>query len=503
MAEDGENRSILIPLLMLFLVYSLGAPIWLVALFAIWYSGLLYAESMGLLDKMDATRALGVILMIRTRRGMRLLESISKPRRFWRAFGEVSIWLCFFVMFMVVLLLLLSAIAAAMSPPEEPLPASDLLLIPGVTSFVPFWWPALALIVAIVIHEYSHGIQARAHGMRLRSFGLLQLGPLPIGAFAEPEEKEMERAPRRDRLRLFAAGPSINIFVTYVVLVLLCSVASGMAAENKGVHARGIVVGGGAEEAGLLPFETITHINDNEIADYSDFSGEMGGLAAGDMAELTVLSRGDSLDSWSERRISVTMGDRYQYFIDDCEKDSSCSVEDRVELLRLWEIEPGDAFLGVSNLVSSTAGVDDYANIIDGEYSAAGTAILTVIRPLLMLNVPISNEGQTMILQEREMLVAGSGPIASLLGTDGMLMLFDFLFWLVWINFLLGFANLIPMIPFDGGHLVRDGVHSVLRKISRSTHPIRIENLSNRISSLSSIFILLILLIPVIIPRII
>ena len=77
MAEQGENRSILIPLLLLFLVYNLGAPVWLVALLAIWYSGLLYAESTGLLDKMDATRALWVILMIRTRRGMRLLESIS------------------------------------------------------------------------------------------------------------------------------------------------------------------------------------------------------------------------------------------------------------------------------------------------------------------------------------------------------------------------------------------------------------------------------------------
>ncbi len=500
MAEDGENRSILIPLLLLFLVYNLGAPAWLVLLLALWYSGLLYAESTGLLDRMDATRALGIILMIRTRRGMRLLESVSRPRRFWRAFGEVSIWLCFFVMFMVVLLLILSAISAAMSPPTDPLPASDLLLIPGVTSFVPFWWPALALIVAIVIHEYSHGIQARAHGMRLRSFGLLQLGPLPIGAFAEPEEKEMDRAPRRDRLRLFAAGPSINIFVTYVVLALLCSVASGMAAENSGVHARGIVVGEGAEEAGLLPFETITHIDGNEISDYSDFSDEMDVLSAGDVAQLTVLSRADSEDSWSERNITVTMGDSYQYYIDDCTNDINCNIDDREKLLEVLEIEPGDAFLGVSNLVSSTAGVDDYANIVGGEYSTTGTAILTVIRPLLMLNVPIANEGQTMILQEREMLVAGSGSIATILGTDGMLMLFDFLFWLVWINFLLGFANLIPMVPFDGGHLVRDGIHSILRKISRGSHPIRIESLSNRISSLSSIFILLVLLLPVVIP---
>tara|TARA_B100001094_G_scaffold333158_1_gene409136 strand:+ start:2973 stop:4544 length:1572 start_codon:yes stop_codon:yes gene_type:complete len=502
MAEEAGSRGLLVPLLLLFLAHSLGAPIWLVVMLGIWYAGLVYAESAGILDRFDATRALGVILMIRTRRGMRLLDFVSKPKRFWRVFGEFSIWLCFFVMFMVVLLLFLSAISVAISPPDDPLPASDLLLIPGVTSFVPFWWPALALIVAIVIHEYSHGIQARAHGMRLRSFGVLQLGPLPIGAFAEPEESEMSRAPRRERLRLFAAGPSINIFATYVVLILLSSVASGMAAENEGVHARGIVVGGGAEEAGLLPYETITHIDGNKISGLSDFSSEMDGIAAGDEAILMVLSWYGDSQSWSGREIVVTMGDRYQYYIDECKGDEVC-IEETSTLLDLWGVDPGDAFLGVSNLVSSTGGVDGYANIVEGEYSAFGTALSTAIRPLLMLNVPIANDGQTMIPQEREMLIAGDGSIASVLGTDGVLMMFDFLFWLVWINFLLGFANLIPMIPFDGGHLVRDGIHSFLRKLRKNSHPMRIEILSNRISSLSSIFILLVLLIPVIIPWII
>jgi len=502
MAEEVESRGILVPLLLLFLAYSLGAPIWLVILIGMWYSGLVYAESTGVLDRFDATRALGVILMIRTKRGMRLLDFVSKPKRFWRGYGELSIWLCFFVMFLVVLLLILSAIAVAVSPPDDPLPASDLLLIPGVTSFVPFWWPALALIVAIVIHEYSHGIQARAHGMRLRSFGVLQLGPLPVGAFAEPEESEMERAPRRERLRLFAAGPSINIFATYVVLILLSSVATGMVAENEGVHARGIVVGGGAEEAGLLPYETITQIDGRKIGGYSDFSSEMGGIAAGDKAELTVQSWSDDSESWSERKLVVTMGDRYQYYIDECDGDETC-IEDTKKLLDFWGVKPGDAFLGVSNLVSSTGGVDGYANIVEGEYSAFGTVLSTAVRPLLMLNVPIANDGQTMIPQERVMLIAGDGAIASMLGTDGMLTMFDFLFWLVWINFLLGFANLIPMIPFDGGHLVRDGIHSFLRKVGKNSHPLRIEMLSNRISSLSSIFILLVLLIPVIIPWII
>ena len=166
-------------------------------------------------------------------------------------------------------------------------------------------------------------------------------------------------------------------------------------------------------------------------------------------------------------------------------------------------IDPGDAFLGVSGLVSSTGGLDGYASIVEGDYSPGWTVVSTLIRPLLMLNTPIANEGQTLILEERAMLIAGDGLIASALGTNGMLMLFDFLFWLVWINFLLGFANLIPMIPFDGGHLVRDGTHAVLRRLRSKAHPVRIEMLSNRISSFSSIFILLILLVPVIIPRLI
>ena len=68
-------------------------------------------------------------------------------------------------------------------------------------------------------------------------------------------------------------------------------------------------------------------------------------------------------------------------------------------------------------------------------------------------------------------------------------------------NFLLGFANLIPMVPSDGGHLVRDAVHSTLKFVKRGTHPMKIEKLANKISSMSSLFILFVLAIPVIIPR--
>jgi membrane-associated protease RseP (regulator of RpoE activity) len=108
-----------------------------------------------------------------------------------------------------------------------------------------------------------------------------------------------------------------------------------------------------------------------------------------------------------------------------------------------------------------------------------------------------------MPLEQRAMLTAGDGPIASTLGTDGMLATFDFLFWLAWINFILGFANLIPMIPFDGGHMFRDAAHSTMRFVMRGADPIRIEGAANRLSSMSSLFVLFIVAIPIILPRLV
>ena len=55
------------------------------------------------------------------------------------------------------------------------------------------------------------------------------------------------------------------------------------------------------------------------------------------------------------------------------------------------------------------------------------------------------------------------------------------------------------MVPFDGGHIVRDAVHSILRRFS-SKHPITIEKFANKISNYSSFFFLMIIMVPLISP---
>ena len=477
------------------------APLWVVGIIAAWYFGLVYLEQNGTLDRWNATRVLGMILMVRTGRGKVALEKMARPRRFWRAYGEFSIWLCFIVMLGVILLIVTAALATAAAPSEQNvLPASDLLLIPGVTSFVPFWWPVIALVIALIIHEYSHGLQARAHGMQVRSFGLLLVGPLPMGAFAEPEYEEMMRAPRRERLRLYAAGPSINLIATFVVLILLSATATGFAAGTPGVHASAIIEDTGAEDAGLMPYEIIIRIDGVRISDRSEFSEQMDLLTAGDEVTLTKLSNPNSDGSRTVRDISVTMGDRYNHHIGLCEGDSAC-IEYTEEWLVDMGIEQGDAFLGVSNLRSNTAAVEGWSFVFDDQFTPAQKSLGLLITPLVLLGTPIALDGHTIPLQQRAMLTAGDGPIASTIGTEGMLDTFDFLFWLAWINFILGFANLIPMIPFDGGHMFRDAAHSTMRFVMRGADPIRIEGAANRLSSMSSLFVLFIVAIPIILPR--
>ena len=121
----------------------------------LWYISILFLDRNGYLERWDCSRVLGIILMIRTNKGKETADFIARPRRFWRIFGEASIWLCFAVMLFLIFGIAASAISTAVEPAQqEVLPATDILFIPGVTSFVPIFWPILALIVAVVVHEY-------------------------------------------------------------------------------------------------------------------------------------------------------------------------------------------------------------------------------------------------------------------------------------------------------------------------------------------------------------
>ena len=497
---DGEagGKIPVYPILILSIILVYGIlPLWTIIALSGWYLLVLYLEDNGHLDRWNFERVLGIVLMIRTTRGRGFLEYISKNRKFWRFFGEFSIWLCFLVMFAVVFLMIFAFVSSMNSPPQGSLPATDILFIPGVTSFVPFWWPALALVFTLLIHEYSHGIQARAHGMEVKSFGLLVAGPIPVGAFAEPEHMDMIMAPRRERLRLFAAGPAINLVATFIFLIILGFVSSGFIASNPGIHAIAIIDEGGADEAGIMPYDIITHVDGVGVPDYSSFSQQMDSLGAGDVIIFTVIPYSVENGEWGiSSDIPVTLGDKRQYYLDRCDGEVECLSETN-ELLDSYGIEEGEAFLGVSFPRSGTFQTEQFSLIFDDRYSSLEKIAIVTIKPLSMLGTPMSYDGQTMDIHERMMLEVDDDFVLSSLGTEGVLALFDFIFWLIWVNFLLGFLNLLPIIPFDGGHMVKDGTHSILSMFMKDSNPLRVERLAGSISGITTIVMLAVVMIPI------
>ena len=492
--EVQRRRSILLLILAVWAAWLIHPAFLLVG---IWVIGLNYAERRGLLDRWNATRVLGGILMIRTRRGLGILERISQPRLAWRIFGSISLVTCGAAMVVIVLLLAMAIISTiVMGPQSEPLPVSQMLLIPGVNPVIPLWWPLLAIILTLVIHEYGHAIVARAHGMRVRAFGLLMLGPLPLGAFAEPQGSEVLSAPRVERMRMFAAGPAVNIFAAIIGWLLIGAFAAGFVASDPGVHATGVVADGPADAAGLAPYEIITAFNGTPVESADEISALIRAHGANDTIVLDVLSHPDADRAREARQVEVTLGDRYAYY-------QGQNVSD--EVLEALEIEPGDAFLGISNFAGGTRGIDRLAGPLAWEDSKGILAgVLGVLLvPITIIATPISNEGQIMHPHELAMIE----PVGALavLGTTGALALLTGLFWFIWMNIGLGFANLIPIVPFDGGHLMRDWMMEQAEKLNRvfaNAHPLRVESMVSRVSTLSSLFLVVALFLMMVLPRI-
>src|SRR5205823_926330 len=141
-------------------------------------------------------------------RALRLRGVRRLARRHLEPPSDRAIVLVAVTMVGTTLLLLWEATLVQSSAVRANPPSPELLLgLPGINPIIPVGYGIFGLAVAIILHEFSHGILARVAKIRIRSLGLIFL-IFPIGAFVEPDEEELRALPRRDRARLFAAGPA-------------------------------------------------------------------------------------------------------------------------------------------------------------------------------------------------------------------------------------------------------------------------------------------------------
>ncbi len=201
----------------------------------------------------------GPCLMIRTQLGMKTMDRFAKYPRFWHAFGFAS-KLVSAVLFLMMMYMLIVAVIAL---PTRLASGSSIgieyaLAIPGFNPIMPLSYGVVALLIAMVVHELGHGIQARVNGMRVDSSGLLY-GVVPLGAFVEPNEEDLEKAPRKAQMDVYAAGITVNTIVA-VLSVFIMIGACGCVSSDYGDNAGAFYIDSGspAYDAGIPASALIT-----------------------------------------------------------------------------------------------------------------------------------------------------------------------------------------------------------------------------------------------------
>src|SRR3990167_449105 len=98
------------------------------------------------------------------------------------------------------------------------------LVLPGVhvpgLGVLPFWYWILAIFTIAVVHEFSHGIVARAHNIPVKNTGIVFFGPI-LGAFVEPDEKKLVKEKDIHQYSVLAAGSFSNILLAVFAVLFL------------------------------------------------------------------------------------------------------------------------------------------------------------------------------------------------------------------------------------------------------------------------------------------
>ena len=238
-------------------------------------------------DSKNLEMSFPILLMLKTDRFKGFIDKVAKKApRFWKWYMNVGIVICFIAMALM-LVLLIQSLGTVLKTP------SVSILIPGVEVpgspiFIPFISGFIALILLIIVHEFSHGILARVEGIDIKSMGLLLFVILP-GAFVEPDEEEVEKASRLSKLRIYGAGARANIVLALIALIIFAAIANFAVPavyDQSGVEITSVVNNGPAY-GNLKEGMVVTSINDHKVTNATSYSSAVYSLKPNTTAHIT------------------------------------------------------------------------------------------------------------------------------------------------------------------------------------------------------------------------
>ena len=540
----------------------------------VWIVTITILDKKGYLEKWGLSRIWGFALMWRTKKGRSLIDRMSRPKGFWKWFLLVGMYAFYLGMISMFIMLLISAILVILTPFARPLGAEEVLVIPGINPYVPLIYGLIGLIIAVVAHEFSHGIIARVEGFSVKNLGLL-FAVIPIGAFMEPDEEEVSKGPRLKRIKMYVAGPLINFAMAVFFMVIFSSVFIGsLEAEDDPF----IITDISKNSPLVLQIDdrpqAIYSIEDKKIGSISDLD-ELVVPPPGDIVNLDIkLGNGDRVllssisgvviwtvhDDSPADRANISLGsiiysidgiiiDNKEGFTDlmdsklagqeinltllepvrdedddiivnrtlnldgmDMDPDynkvpsyqmvnKSLILDDKYDIYPLDDYR-GKGFIGVSSSylgIMSGQGSEEFLSMIGRPISSADSPseaasnmmYITFVLPLQLDLMPI-HEPLTEIYEV-------SGPLSVI--PDGVFwFLINTIFYLFWLNILLGLFNALPAVPLDGGFVFKDSIVLIGKAFFSKKHDKTLERISNVAIWITSLSVLLMILITIFLP---
>lgn len=218
-----------------------------------------------------------LFIMARTRRFLHIIDTLSeKAKSFWKGYSWLGVVVSVGGIPISLGYLALNAYKVIYSPSEA---TAVVPVIPGVT-FKITWGLIIAIAVIFFVHEFSHGIVARREGINLKSMGVLLFIIVP-GAFVEPDEDEMKKAPGLSRIKIYSAG-SLGNFLTaglfLIPLLLIPQVPDGILVYDT--------IPGMPAEKVLASGSIIYQVDGVDVKTYEEFSHLLSTYHPGDTITL-------------------------------------------------------------------------------------------------------------------------------------------------------------------------------------------------------------------------
>ena len=441
------------------------------ALFLIaWITGARWADNEGYLERNNMELVWGrSFLMWRTDWGKDFIEKISRYKLFWRKVGDVWVVTVFFIMIFMFFLLLWQATLAWQIPKSASVSPKMMIGLPGLNPVIPLWYGILALVIAMVVHEFSHGILSRVANVKVKALGLLMFF-FPVGAFVEPDEEEMKSMKKWERMRLYAAGPGSNMVIAIIFSFLFSSVmVASLEPSSDGVLSANVVLDYGGEEAGLEPWMLITEVNDQIVSNSEDFSNVMNETYAGQVVNVSVLNKGNP------ETYQVTLSDKGSYYL-----------KYYPDAYETWM--SGKGFMGIA-VVNPEVIADSLSNP-----GSSGSNMLQYITLPFQKLQPFPDHFTA--------LFAPTG-ILGVIPDSTFWILANSFYWIFWLNLMVGLTNALPAVPLDGGFIFADGVTGMLGKVRSSMTAQRKEEIVDRLVSILAITVLFLIIWQIVGPRLV